>query len=62
MFVFGGSTFNVPGTEFVPFGDLWAYSPATNRWTALSTDTGPGPRSGATLWATGDHAVNRLPA
>lgn len=55
MFVFGGSTFNVPGTEFQPFGDLWAYEPAANRWRPLAAATvGPGARSGATMWAVGD--------
>src|SRR3954470_7607783 len=55
MFVFGGSTFNVPGTEFSPFGDLWSYAPDANRWTRLAGATaGPGARSGATLWVSGD--------
>jgi hypothetical protein len=59
LFVFGGSTFNVAGTEFDPFGDLSVYMVATNTWTTLSapdTSTGPHPgaRSGANLWAVGD--------
>lgn len=59
LFVFGGSTFNVAGTEFQPFGDLSVYSVARNAWTTLSasdigTSPHPGARSGANLWAVGD--------
>jgi N-acetylneuraminic acid mutarotase len=59
MFVFGGSTFNVAGTEFQPFGDLSVFSVATGAWTTLSvpdssTRPHPGARSGANLWSVGD--------
>lgn len=59
LFVFGGSTFNVAGTEFQPFGDLSVYSVSTNAWATLSipdtsTRPHPGARSGANLWSVGD--------
>jgi N-acetylneuraminic acid mutarotase len=55
MFVFGGSTFDVQGTQFQPFDDLWAYSAMTNRWTRLGqAGGGPSARSGSTMWAVGD--------
>jgi hypothetical protein len=59
LFVYGGSTFNVAGTQFQPFGDLSVYSVAANTWTTLSLpDTGTGPhpgaRSGANLWVVGE--------
>jgi hypothetical protein len=59
LFVFGGSTFDIAGTQFQPFGDLSVYSIASNTWTTLSTPgTGtrphPGARSGSNLWSVGD--------
>jgi galactose oxidase-like protein len=51
MFVFGGATFSLDGSEFAPFGDLWSFDPRTSRWESLPTDTGPGARSGAAMWA-----------
>src|SRR5262245_29516051 len=58
FFIFGGSTFDIPGTQFEPFDDLWTYSAATNRWSRLlSTSPGPSARSGSTLWATKDRLL-----
>jgi len=55
IFMFGGSTFDIPGTQFHPFDDLWAYSAATNRWSRLtSVGAAPSARSGSTMWAVGD--------
>jgi Galactose oxidase, central domain/Kelch motif len=55
IYIFDGSTFDIPGTQFSPFGDLWAYSVASNRWSRLASSTpGPSARSGAVMWVVGD--------
>ena len=55
VFIFGGSTFDIQGTVFQPYGDLWAYSALTNRWTPQGSATpGPSARSGASMWLVGD--------
>jgi N-acetylneuraminic acid mutarotase len=55
LFVFGGSVFDVQGTQFQPLDDLWAYSVAANRWSRLGSSTpGPSARSGSTMWAVDD--------
>jgi N-acetylneuraminic acid mutarotase len=49
FYVFGGSTYNDQGGDFVAFDDLWSLSGRS--WTKLAS--GPAGRSGATMWAAG---------
>jgi N-acetylneuraminic acid mutarotase len=55
MFVYGGATFDLDGSEFVPFGDLWSFDTRSSRWELLqSADAGPGARTGVAMWADGE--------
>jgi N-acetylneuraminic acid mutarotase len=45
MVIFGGIHYNVSLTEFIPFGDIWFYSPRLRQWSPITpVNDGPGIR------------------